>query len=68
MRPGSSMIELQAFGFDEGPAHLQYPIFNARVGLLPVNKAAMSVAFMHCMASACINATVLDWETAMCPA
>ncbi len=28
MRPGSSMIELQPYGFDEGPAHLQYPLFN----------------------------------------
>lgn len=41
MRPGSSMIELQPYGFDEGPAHLQYPLFNyeasgrerARVGI-----------------------------------
>lgn len=28
MRPGSSMIELQPFGFDAGAAHLQYPLFN----------------------------------------
>ncbi|KAI3428186.1 hypothetical protein D9Q98_006566 [Chlorella vulgaris] len=28
MRPGSSMIELQPFGFDSGAAHLQYPLFN----------------------------------------
>ena len=28
MRPGSAMIELQPYGFDEGPAHLQYPLFN----------------------------------------
>lgn len=32
MRPGSSMIELQPYRFDEGAAHLQYPLFNMRVG------------------------------------
>jgi hypothetical protein len=32
LRPGSSMIELQAFGFDGSPAHLQYPLANAKVG------------------------------------
>lgn len=31
MRPGSSMIELQPFGFDSGAAHLQYPLFNLEV-------------------------------------
>jgi hypothetical protein len=30
MRSGSAMIELQPYGFDEGAAHLQYPIFNMR--------------------------------------
>jgi hypothetical protein len=30
LRPGSSMIELQAFGFDGSPAHLQYPLANAK--------------------------------------
>lgn len=28
MRPGASMIELQPFGFDASPAHLQYALFN----------------------------------------
>ncbi|PSC72728.1 hypothetical protein C2E20_3963 [Micractinium conductrix] len=28
MRPGGAVIELQPFGFDAGPAHLQYPLFN----------------------------------------
>jgi len=31
MRPGGAMIELQAYGFDAGPAHLQYPLFNMEV-------------------------------------
>ena len=32
LRPGSAMIELQPVGFDAGPAHLQYPLFNMEVG------------------------------------
>ena len=32
MRPGGAVIELQPFGFDAGPAHLQYPLFNLEVG------------------------------------
>ena len=32
MRPGSSMIEVQAFGFDEHIPHLQDPLFNHEVG------------------------------------
>ena len=31
MRPGSSMIEVQAFGFDRHRPHLQDPLFNADV-------------------------------------
>ncbi len=31
MRPGSSMIELQPYGFDAWPNHLQYPARNMRV-------------------------------------
>jgi capsular polysaccharide biosynthesis protein len=32
MRPGSSIIELTAFGFDEAQQHVQYAERNARVG------------------------------------
>jgi hypothetical protein len=37
MRPGASMVELQPWGFDSGPAHLQYPLFN-----MEVSEAALS--------------------------
>ncbi|PRW61290.1 Autophagy-related 8d [Chlorella sorokiniana] len=30
MRPGSSMIEVQAYGFDQHPPHLQDPLINAQ--------------------------------------
>ncbi|KAL4423825.1 hypothetical protein ABPG75_001126 [Micractinium tetrahymenae] len=29
LRPGSSMVEIQAYGFDKHPPHLQDPLFNA---------------------------------------
>lgn len=29
MRPGASVIEIQPFGFDAHPPHLQDPVFNA---------------------------------------
>ena len=31
MRRGSSVVELQAYGFDAGAAHLQYPQANQQV-------------------------------------
>ena len=45
MRPGSSMIELQPYGFDAGSAHLQYPLFNMRVSGLQAGLAKMFAAY-----------------------
>jgi len=34
LRPGSSVIEIQAYGFDAHTPHLQDPLFNAEVSLM----------------------------------
>lgn len=47
MRPGSSMIELQPYGFDEGPAHLQYPLFNMRVRFVCQRAVAGAPPTLH---------------------
>jgi Sec-independent protein translocase protein TatA len=68
MRPGSSMIELQPYGFDSSPAHLQYPLFNAMVSMcctgaatlctchvlrLQVAWACLCIHLMHQSANCC---------------
>ena len=60
MRPGSSMIELQPYGFDQGPAHLQYPLFNKMVrGCLPacllqLMRRALDRGSAHRVAGSCL--------------
>ena len=55
MRPGSSMIELQPYGFDEGPAHLQYPLFNMRVRLCMPACCCRGLPSQLCLPPTCLG-------------